>query len=390
MRRGVFIYFFILFFVLSLIGGSVFTTYNQFVAEGPLTERKEVVIPKGKGLKQVAALLHEEGVIASPSIFVLGTRASGNAEKLKAGEYSFPRGASAKMVMNILIGGNTVVRRLVVPEGLTSAQIVALMDGMRGLEGEVKHIPRNGTLLPDTYHYTYGDTKESMIRRMQNAMRRALEELWPTRAEGLPFRDVKEAVVMASIVEKETSLDRERAHIASVFINRLEQNIRLQSDPTVIYAVTNGRLDLNRSLTYADLRYQHPYNTYVIYGLPDGPISNPGYKSLQAVLHPMETKDIYFVADGTGGHVFAETYKEHQWNVKNWRRIRKGLKPLSRSVAQQKQPVAVKSASQKQSEPLVSTISSTTSKQDKSSKKTGDSSSKIPDIPKEKPVFSSP
>lgn len=336
MRRGVFVYFFILFFVLSLIGGSVFTTYNQFVAEGPLREQKEVVIPKGKGLKQVAALLHKEGVIDSPSIFILGTRASGNAEKLQAGEYSFPRGASAKMVMNILIGGNTFVRRLVVPEGLTSAQVVALMEGMKGLEGEVKQIPRNGTLLPDTYHYTYGDTKESLIRRMQNAMQRALEELWPERADGLPFQDIKEAVVMASIVEKETSLDRERAHIASVFMNRLAKNIRLQSDPTVIYAVTDGRLDLNRSLTYADLRYQHPYNTYVIYGLPDGPISNPGYKSLKAVLHPMTSDDIYFVADGTGGHVFAKTYEEHQRNVKNWRRIRRGGRSLSKPSTPQK------------------------------------------------------
>lgn len=323
MRHGVLIYFLLFFIGVSLIGGSVLTTYTQFVEEGPLVESKEVVIPKGLSLKRTAYLLKSEGVIRSPSIFELGVRASGNTMKIKAGEYQFPRYASAKMVMDILTSGQTVIRRFVAPEGLTSAQIVDLMDLYKGLTGTVKTIPRNGTLLPDTYHYSYGDTKESIIRRMQSAMTRTLDELWQNRDPNVPFTSPNQAVVMASIVEKETARDSERKRIASVFFNRLRKNIRLQSDPTVIYAVTDGRLDLKRRLTYKDLKIQHPYNTYVIYGLPEGAISNPGRASLEAVLNPIESPYFYFVADGTGGHVFAATYEEHQKNVQNWRKIRK-------------------------------------------------------------------
>lgn len=326
MRRSVLFYFLFVFIAVSLIGGSVFTTYTQFIEEGPLKEHHEVVIPSGAGLKQIARILAREGVVASPSIFILGVRASGNSAEIKAGEYSFPKHASAKMVMNILTSGQTYIRRFVVPEGLTSMQILDLMNEAKGLTGQITQVPKNGTLLPDTYHYSWGDTKEGMIVRMQNAMKRTLEELWANRADHVPFKTPQEALVMASIVEKETSKDSERAHIASVFINRLSKNMRLQSDPTVIYAVTDGRLDLKRAVTYADLKIQHPYNTYVIYGLPEGPISNPGRKSIQAVLNPMKTNDIYFVADGTGGHVFAPTYDEHQKNVQNWRLIRKGKK----------------------------------------------------------------
>lgn len=329
MRHGVWIYFLLFFIGVSLIGGSVLTTYTQFVEEGPLTETAEVVIPKGLSLKRTARLLKEAGVINSPSVFELGVRASGNTMKIKAGEYQFPRRASAKMVMDILTGGQTVIRRFVAPEGLTSAQIVALMDLYKGLTGTVENIPRNGTLLPDTYHYSYGDTKESIIRRMQTAMTRTLDELWRNRDPNVPFTSPNQAVVMASIVEKETSLNSERARIASVFFNRLKKNIRLQSDPTVIYAVTDGRLDLKRRLTYKDLKIQHPYNTYVIYGLPEGAISNPGRASLEAVLNPIESPYIYFVADGTGGHVFAATYEDHQKNVQNWRRIRKNKAALA-------------------------------------------------------------
>ena len=161
---------------------------------------------------------------------------------------------------------------------------------------------------------------------MKNAMERTVEELWAARDPNISLKTPKEAVVMASIIEKETSRNSERAHIASVFYNRMRQGIRLQSDPTVIYAVTNGHVDQMKRVTYKDLKEQNPYNTYVIYGLPRGPISNPGRKSIEATLHPMTTKDVYFVADGTGGHVFAPTYSEHQKNVQNWRQISKGKK----------------------------------------------------------------
>lgn len=323
MRHSVLFYFIIFFVCVSLIGGSVFTTYSQFTEEGPLTERKEIVIPKGANVKAIAKMLHEAGIISSPSIFVLGVRASGNTHKLKAGEYSFPPRSSAKMVMSIMAGGQTYIRRVVIPEGLTSTQIVSILDNAVGLVGIISQIPKNGTLLPETYHYSYGDTKESIIVRMQNAMKRVIEAEWQNRAAGLPIKTPEEAITLASVVEKETSIDSERPLVASAFINRLNKKMKLQSDPTVIYAVTDGRLDLKRRLTYADLRVPHSYNTYVVPGLPAGPIGNPGKKSIQAVLNPANTDYIYFVADGTGGHVFAKTYKEHQKNVSSWRSISK-------------------------------------------------------------------
>ena len=326
MRHSVFIYFLLVFFVVSLLGGSVLTTYTQFVAEGPLVSSTETVIDKGKSLRKIAKQLYREGIIASPSIFEIGVRASGQADKIKAGEYSIPRRASSKMVMNILTSGNTYIRRLVVPEGLTSEQVVSLVNTAKGLVGDILQIPKEGTLLPDTYHYSYGDTKEGMIERMKNAMERTVEELWANRDPKIILKTPKEAVVMASVIEKETSRNSERAHIASVFYNRMKQGIRLQSDPTVIYAVTDGHVDRMKRVTYKDLKFKSPYNTYVIYGLPRAPISNPGRASIEAVLHPMTTKDVYFVADGTGGHVFAPTYTEHQRNVQNWRQISRGKK----------------------------------------------------------------
>ncbi len=326
MRQSVLIYFFLFFIGVSLIGGSVLTTYSRFVEDGPLVEAKEVLIPKGKGLKQIANLLKKENVIESTSIFELGVRANGNAEKIQAGEYSFPRHASPKLVMNILTEGQTVARRFIAPEGMTSAQIIALMDKYKGLTGEVTDIPPDGSLLPETYNYSFGDTKESLVKRMKEAMSKTILELWEKRSKNVPLKSMNEAVILASVVEKETGKADERSHIASVFYNRLKKRIRLQSDPTVIYAITDGKLDLNRSLTYKDLKYDSPYNTYVIYGLPEGPISNPGRAALEAVLNPMDTDDIYFVANGKGGHVFAKTYEEHQKNVEKWRQIKKSKK----------------------------------------------------------------
>lgn len=320
MRHSVLFYFFIFFIGVSLIGGSVFTTYSQFVGEGPLPERTEVVVPRGS-LKKIADFLHKQGIIASPSIFVLGVRASGNTHKIKSGEYSIPRRASAKMVMDILVSGQTYIRRVVIPEGLTSAQIVEILNNAKGLVGIISQTPKNGTLLPETYHYSYGDTKEGIIVRMQNAMKRVIDAEWENRADNLPLKSKQEAIILASIVEKETSKNAERAMVAGVFINRLNKKMRLQSDPTVIYAVTDGRLDLNRSLKKKDLKIQHPYNTYVIPALPAGPIGNPGKDAIKAVLNPAKTDALYFVATGRGGHAFAKTLKEHNKNIQNWLKV---------------------------------------------------------------------
>ncbi len=330
MRHRVFLYFILLFFFVSLIGGSVLSTYTQFVAEGPLEERTEVLIENGQSLRQIAHHLYAQGIIASPTVFEIGVRATGKGTRIKAGEYSIPRHASMKMVATLFINGETYVRRLVIPEGLTSKQVVASMEGMRGLIGTVSQIPKNGTLLPDTYHYSYGDTKEGMIERMKKAMEQTVQELWEKRDPSISLKTPKEAIVMASIVEKETAKDAERAHIASVFYNRMKKGIRLQSDPTVIFAATNGEVENKKTVSYKDLKTNHPYNTYVIYGLPVGPISNPGRASLEAVLHPDKTDDIYFVADGRGGHTFTKTYPEHQKNVKKWRQYVRGQKKIKK------------------------------------------------------------
>ena len=323
MRHRVFVYFLVLFFIVGIMGGSVLSTYRQFIADGPLQERTEIVIEQGRSLRKIAKQLYRAGIISSPSVFEIGARASGSAISIKAGEYSIPERASAKIVLSILTSGSTYLRRLVVTEGLTSYQIVALMEGKRGLMGKVSHEPKNGTLMPDTYYYSYGDTKEELLMRMQTSMQRAIEELWPSRDASVSFKNPQEAVIMASMVEKETAKDVERGHIASVFHNRLKKGMKLQSDPTVIFALTEGKGELNRPLTYKDLRVENGYNTYVIPALPKGPISNPGYASLKAVLHPDKTDDLYFVADGKGGHVFSKTYKEHEKNVGQYRAWRR-------------------------------------------------------------------
>jgi UPF0755 protein len=323
MRHRVFVYFLLIFVAVSLVGGSVLSTYNQFISEGPLTEQREILIQSGESLRKIAHRLHQEGIISSPTVFELGVRAMGHGTDIQVGEYAIPRHASMKLVATLLTSGQTYVRRLVIPEGLTSSQVVDSMENMKGLMGQVVQIPKNGTLLPDTYHYSYGDTKEGMLQRMKNAMTTTLDELWAGRDTSISLKDKKQALVMASIIEKETSKDSERAHIASVFYNRMKQGIRLQSDPTVIYAITNGQVEKKKRVLYEDLKFQSPYNTYVIYGLPPSPIANPGRASIYAVLHPMKTDDLYFVADGTGGHVFAKTYKEHKKNVRKWRQIMK-------------------------------------------------------------------
>ena len=356
MRNRVFVYFILLFIGASFIGGSVFTTYNDFISEGILQSRKEVVIPKGMGLKQVANLLKVEGVISSPAIFLLGVRVSGHTKDIKAGEYSFPAQASPKMVMTILVSGETYIRKLVVPEGLTSRQVVDLINSAKGLKGDINQIPRNGTLLPDTYHYSWGDTKEGMILRMQRAMDRVLDSLWDKRLKDLPFKDVKEAVILASIVEKEAGFpkDKELPLVASAFINRLNKGMKLQSDPTALYAVTEGRYDLKRNLTYQDLKIKSPYNTYVVPALPIGAISNPGKKAIEAVLNPPKTNYIYFVANGAGGHNFSATYEAHKKNVGHWRSVQKGTRQKKKIVSDKgvssSEAMSVQSAELKKSE----------------------------------------
>ncbi len=309
---------------IAIVAGGLFLAWGkaQFESAGPLEESTTVVVPRGAGLERIATLLDRADVLERREVFIWGARLTQQAHRLKAGEFAFPARVSPEEALDILVSGETVVRRITIPEGLVSAQVVAVLSAADGMSGELERVPPQGTLLPETYNYRWGEDRAAMLRRMERAMEDTLESLWPERAEDLPFETREEALTLASIVEKETSVDDERPLVAGVFINRLRRGMRLQSDPTVVYAATEGLGPLGRRITRGDLDREHPYNTYRINGLPPGPIANPGRQSIAAALNPAETDYIYFVADGNGGHAFARTLQEHNRNVAAWRRIR--------------------------------------------------------------------
>jgi UPF0755 protein len=324
MRAVLRLFGFLILLVAGLAGAAAYWAYWEFDAPGPTTTETTVVIERGVGVRDIAATLHDAGVIGEPLIFLAGVEVFGKGRPLKAGEYLFPARLSMHQVMQQMIDGTTVVHRLTVPEGLTAAEIVALVASATDLAGDLpKDLPADGSLLPETYFYSRGDTRQDLLARMKKGMDDRLAELWQARDPAAPLKTPAEAVTLASIVEKETGVAAERPHVAAVFYNRLAQGMPLQSDPTVIYALTAGKGPLNRALSHADLQTASPYNTYVNMGLPPGPIANPGRASLEAVLHPATSKDLYFVADGTGGHVFAETLDEHNKNVARWRQLQK-------------------------------------------------------------------
>ena len=311
--------------------------FNAFDRPGALTGHVVLVVPKGAGVGTIGELLERHGVIASANVFKLGVRLTGNHGRLRAGEYDFPGPISARGAMAVLIAGKTVVRRLTLPEGITTARAVALINAGYGLVGALAPIAQEGTLLPDTYHYQYGDTRAHLVGRMTRALTAELQRLWKTRARALPLGSPREAVILASMVERETARADERPMIAGVFVNRLRRGMALQSDPTVAYGVALREQApggvLRRALTRADLAAPGDFNTYLNKGLPPGPISNPGRAALAAVLDPALTKALYFVADGKGGHAFARTLKEHNRNVRRWRKLRKNrLAPTAPSA----------------------------------------------------------
>lgn len=292
---------------------------KYYNSPGPNSGEVTVIIPKGTGFQGITALLEENGVIRHPTAFSAIAVLFDKAGKVKAGEYAFPARVPPKDVLTSLVEGKTVIHRLTIPEGYTTVQILAMVAAEDKLQGDVPTDVREGELLPETYYFSRNDSRGELVARMRREMRTLLMQLWENRRANLPYRTPQEALTLASIVEKETSLSSEYGTVASVYVNRLRKGMRLQADPTTIYAVTQGKYVLDRPLRYSDLRMESPYNTYTSDGLPPGPIANPGARALAAALNPPETDYIFFVADGRGGHNFSVTYKDHSRYVDEFR-----------------------------------------------------------------------
>jgi peptidoglycan lytic transglycosylase G len=306
------------------VGGAYVYGKQKIEAPGPLKDEKIVNIPARAGMGDIADILQREGVIDNNRwAFFGGVIAMKARSELKSGEYAFQKSASLRDVINTIVDGKVVQHAFTIPEGLTSEQIVARLLENDVLAGQIKEMPREGTLLPETYKFPRGTTRDQVIQRMQQAQRRVLAEVWERRNPDVPLKTQEQLITLASIVEKETGRADERSRVAAVFVNRLRQKIKLQSDPTIIYGLVGGKGTLGRPIKRSEILQPSPYNTYVVDGLPPGPIANPGRASLEATANPARTRDLFFVADGTGGHSFSESYDQHQKNVAKLRTIEK-------------------------------------------------------------------
>ncbi len=316
-------------FVLVLmigVGGAYIYGRQKIEAPGPLQIDKIVNIPARAGMTDIADILQREGVIDNNrwafigSVFALKARS-----ELKPGEYAFQKNASLRDVIGTMVEGKVVQHAVTIPEGLTSEQIVARLSDNDIFVGSVREMPREGTLLPETYKFPRGTPREQVVARMQQAQKRTLAEIWERHSPDLPIKTPEQLVTLASIVEKETGKPDERSRVAAVFVNRLRQKMKLQSDPTIIYGLVGGKGTLGRPIKRSEIQQPSPYNTYVVDGLPPGPIANPGRASLEAAANPARTRDLFFVADGTGGLAFSDTYDQHQKNVAKLRTMEKQI-----------------------------------------------------------------
>ena len=308
----------------------------QFDRPGPLTTSTVVVIPKGEGVSGIAERLDRDEVIADRGMFMTSIiyfmylRGTGT---LKAGEYEFRKHASMRQVLDTLVEGKSIDHKISFAEGLTSQQMIERLRANPDLEGTIAEVPAEGTLLPDTYRFQTGDTRLDILERMQAGQQKFLAKMWDKRDPDIVVQTPEQAVILASIVEKETGRADERPRIASVFENRLRKNMRLQSDPTIIYGLVGGKGVLDHPIQQEELERETAYNTYKITGLPPTPIANPGRAAIEAVLKPAKTKDLYFVADGSGGHAFAPSLEEHNKNVVRWRQVERAQREQERAEA---------------------------------------------------------
>ena len=329
--RGMMVRFFNFLMTAAFLGailfvGSVWYGKTQFDAKGPLSQPTTFVVPKGASFNSIIPGLEKKGIISQQGImrvFKRGVSSAGKASKLKAGEFAFNPGMTMREVMTQLTEGRAINYSITFPEGWTSYKIMQRIAANDTLQGDMPIVPAEGSMLPNTYSFEKGMNRAQFVQLLKDAHQKTVRDIWNSRVDGLPLKTPEEMVVLASIVEKETGISSERARVASVFINRLRKGMRLQTDPTVIYGLWGGqgKPKDHGGLRRSELKKATPYNTYQIRGLPPGPIANPGIEALRAVANPEQTNDLYFVADGTGGHVFASTLKQHNLNVANWRKI---------------------------------------------------------------------
>ena len=336
---------FLVFLAVAAVGAVIIGSQRLQVT-GPLKADAIVVIPPRTDVPDILARLENEGIIDSQLLMNIALFAEGTRSKLKAGEYNFKQGASIQDVIDTLVGGHSVLHSFTIPEGWTSEQILGRLREQELLESDVREQPKEGSLMPDTYKFARGETRDKQVQKMMEAQKKLLAEIWSRRAADLPLKSPFELVTLASIVERETGKADERPRVAGVFVNRITRGMPLQSDPTIVYGLVGGKGSLGHPITREELTKQTPYNTYQIRGLPPGPIGNPGRAAMEAVANPSRTQELFFVADGTGGHVFAETLDQHNKNVARWRQIERDAKDRLAPDAE-KQVAPAKSPDQK-------------------------------------------